>query len=70
MDSYTPFNTRSLLELVLAGTGCPHQWSKPDEPHQQWITCYRCGLYAYARKPRSGGMEKVSAEQDYAQSIL
>lgn len=37
----------ALLQIVVSGLGCRHDWSKDVGPGPRRIVCTKCGLYAY-----------------------
>lgn len=46
MEGRVLFNTHALLQEVLSGFSCRHQWSEGDSTERR-IICNKCGLKAY-----------------------
>lgn len=65
MDSYPQLSAFALLQMVLTGAKCRHQWSKALDPQQPRIICNKCGLYAYAMKPQGGGGKRLMPRTDF-----
>lgn len=45
-------NIHALLQMVVAGLGCRHEWLKDSHSEPRRIVCAKCGLYAYVRELR------------------
>ncbi len=45
-------NIHALLQMVLSGLGCRHEWLKDGHSEPRRIVCTKCGLYAYVPELR------------------
>ena len=53
----------ALLQMVVSGLGCGHEWLKDASPEPRRIVCTKCGLYAYVPQPRWQPIKHVSIER-------
>jgi hypothetical protein len=45
-------NIHALLQMVVSGLGCRHEWLKDAHSEPRRIVCTKCGLYAYVPESR------------------
>jgi hypothetical protein len=45
-------NIHALLQMVVLGLGCRHEWLRDGHPEPRRIVCTKCGLYAYVPELR------------------